>query len=944
MKSIQFVLTVLLLSLFFSCAPKQAQITKAKPDYSEWALPVDSLVHKGVLKNGLTYYIRHNAKPEKRVELRLVVKAGSVLETDDQQGLAHLCEHMAFNGSKHFHKQELVSFLESIGMRFGADLNAYTSFDETVYMLQIPTDDEDVLDKGFYVLEDWAAHVTYDDEEIDKERGVVIEEWRLGRGAGQRMLDKQLPVILKGSRYAHRLPIGQKAVLDTFKHETLRRFYKTWYHPALMAVVAVGDLDVDKMEALIRRHFEPLTNPSPMPVRKTYSVPGHKETLYAIATDPEATSTTLSMYNVYPLEKEITNGDYRKGIVKRLFAGILNQRYQELSQREDPPFIYAYAGAGQFVGPTETYTINTMARPGQLDRAAEAMLTEARRVAEFGFTKSELMRQKQSMLRSMQKAFLERDKNESRSYADEYKRNFLNDEPIPGIGYEYEMYKRFLPGITLEEVNQLAEKWIQPHNRVFVVSAPEKEGQPAPTKDELIAVQQKVARTRLTPYQDDALDQPLLSREPAAGKVVAEKTIDTLHVTEWTLQNGVKVVLKPTDFKNDEIRFTAFSPGGYSLVADEDLFAAKTASGIIGSSGFGPFNAMQLQKKLAGKMAHVGTFIGELSEGMSGSASPQDLETMFRLIYLEFTSPREDSSAYRSYLTKIKSYLENKDRSPEAAYQDSVTATFTQHHPRYRPLSLKTLNQLDMKKSFRVYRDRFADAGDFTFVFVGNFTKEQMRPLVETYLGGLPAQGRKEHWADKTFNYPKTKKVNIFHKGLEPKSLNNFIFPGIYHWSDETVAELNTFVGVLRIKLREYLRESKSGTYGVGVSVRANHFPRERYSINISFGCDPQRVEELTRAMFSQIDSIRQFGVDESYLQKVKNMSAREFETSLKKNNFWLSALKQVYWNGQDPASILKRNERIQALTMKDIIRTANTYLDPDVYVRVVLLPERGSK
>ncbi len=944
MKSIQIIFSAVVLLLLFSCSPKQAQVTQAKPNYSEWTLPVDSLVHKGTLSNGLTFYIRHNAKPEGRVELRLVVKAGSVLETDDQQGLAHLCEHMAFNGSEHFHKQELVSFLESIGMRFGADLNAYTSFDETVYMLQIPTDDEEVLDKGFYVLEDWAAHVTYDDEEIDKERGVVIEEWRLGRGAQQRMLDKQLPIILKGSRYAKRLPIGQKAVLDTFKHETLRRFYKTWYHPSLMAVVAVGDLDVDKMEALIRRHFEPLTNPSPLPVRKTFDVPGHKETLYAIATDPEATSTTISMYNVYPLEKEVTDGDYRKGIVKRLFAGILNQRYQELSQKQDPPYIYAYAGAGQFVGPTETYTINTMARPGQLDRALEAMLTEARRVAEFGFTKSELKRQKQAMLRSMQKAFAERDKNESRSYADEYKRNFLNDEPIPGIGYEYEMYKRFLPGITLEEVNQLAEKWIQPHNRVFVVSAPQKEGQPVPTKEELIAVQQKVTQAQLTPYRDDAIDQPLLSKEPTAGKIVAENTIDTLHVTEWTLQNGVKVVLKPTDFKNDEIRFTAFSPGGYSLVPDEDLFAAKTASGIIGNSGFGAFSSVQLQKKLAGKMAHVGTFIGELSEGMSGSASPQDLETMFRLIYLEFTSPREDSSAYLSYLTKLRSYLENKDRSPEAAYQDSVTATFTQHHPRYQPLSLNTMNQLDMKKSFRVYRDRFADADDFTFVFVGNFTKEQLRPLVEKYLGGLPTQGRKESWANNTFTYPTTKTVNIFHKGVEPKSLNNFIFPGSYDWSDKTVTDLNTFVGVLRIKLREYLRESKSGTYGVGVSVRANHFPKERYSISISFGCDPQRVEELTQAMFAQIDSIRQFGVDESYLQKVKNMSAREFETSLKQNNFWLSALKQAYWNGQNPESILKRNELVQAQTMKDVIRTANTYLNPDVYVRVVLLPEQGKK
>ncbi len=927
--------------LLLSCAGNKPQPAKVAPDLKTMDMPVDTLVHKGTLANGLTYYLRHNAKPAKRVELRLVVNAGSILENDLQQGLAHLCEHMAFNGSKHFHKQALVNYLESIGMRFGADLNAYTSFDETVYKLQIPTDDEEILKKGFWVLQDWAQNVTYDDEEIDKERGVVIEEWRLGRGAQMRMLDKQLPIMFKGSKYAHRLPIGQKAVLDTFKHETLRSFYKTWYHPALMAVVVTGDLDIPKMEALVHENFDALTNPQPLPVRKTFDVPDHKETLYAIASDPEAQYSVVSLNNGYPAEDESTIKAYREGIVERLFTGMFNSRLQELGQSEDPPFLYGYGYKGGFIRPFKSYSLTAVVKPGGISRGLEAIMTEARRIEQFGFTGSELMREKMSALRSMKKSFLERDKQESGRYADEYIRNFLTKESIPGISFEYEMYQKFLPGITLKEVDALADKWVKPHNRVVIVSVPEKEGLAVPTEAGLKQVLVDAQKTKISAYKDNALDQPLLAVKPKAGKVVKENHIKDLDLTEWTLSNGVKVVLKPTDFKNDEIVMSSFSPGGASQASTEDLTAAQMAASIVAQSGFGPFNQMQLQKQLAGKVVRVNMGIGELTEAFYGSTTPQDLKTMLQLLYLEFTAPREDSTAYNAYLGQMNAFLQNKGASPESIYQDSVLVTFTGHHPRYKPLTMETLKEMDLQKSLAFYKDRYADAGDFTFFFAGNFDLKTIRPLIETYLGGLPSTGRKETWKDVTFDYPAQKVENIFHKGIEPKSQNTIIFSGNIPWSEDNIVLLNALTNVLNIKLRERLREDKSGTYGVGVRASVSHFPRQRYKITISFGCDPKRVDELTSEMFSQIDSLQQFGLDNSYLDKVKNISQREFEKNVKRNNFWLSKMKYVYFNQIDPENILKRNERVHKLTMKEIQDAAKKYFNKDKYVRVVVLPEK---
>ncbi|HGY54896.1 MAG TPA: insulinase family protein [Caldithrix abyssi] len=910
-------------------------------------LPVDPSIITGTLDNGIRYYIRKNSRPENRAELRLVVNAGSILEDDDQQGVAHFVEHMCFNGSEHFHKQELVNFLESIGMRFGPDINAYTSFDETVYMLQVPTDSSALLEKGFLVLEDWAHGVSFEDEEIDKERGVVIEEWRLGRGADMRMLNKQLPIIFKNSRYAERLPIGKVEILENFSHDVPRRFYHDWYRPDLMAVIAVGDFDIKYVKGLITKHFARMANPQKERERKLYPVPGHKETLYAIASDPEATRSTVSLYYKLPVETDSTVKQYRKQIVESLFHGMLNQRFYELSQKKDPPFIYGYSFKTRMVRTSSMYGLTAMVKDNGILPGLEALLTEAKRVQQYGFTPAELERVKKSVLRNMKKAYEERNKTESRRYASEYIRNFLQDEPIPGIEYEYALYKQFLPGIHLEEVNRLGKEWITDSNRVFVVNSPEKEGVTVPTPQDLQQVMDKVQAAEVTAYVDDAVNKPLIEHPPAAGKIVEEKKDEQLGTTEWLLSNGARVLIKTTDFKNDEVLFSATSPGGYSHVADADLVAAKTAASVVAEGGLGAFSRIQLQKLLSGKIARVRPYISRYSEGFSGIASPDDLDLLFQQVYLYFTAPRKDPDAFASYKSKMEGFYQNKSLNPEAAFRDTLEVVMTSHHPRFKPFDLEMIQQMNLDKSFSIFKDRFADAGEFLFLFVGNVTAEQLKPLAETYLASLPATGRNESWANDIYPLPKGKIDKKVVKGVEPKSLVTIKYFGPFEWNLKNRAIVGTMADMLRIKLRERLREDKSGTYFVRSNSSFPHYPEERYVITISFGCSPDRVDELTREVYSQIDSLQKFANSEkyqSYLQKVREIGLRSFETNQKENRWWLNQLEFYYFHHLNPQKILQIPDRYKARNLQEIQKAANTYFNEDRYVRVYLVPEQVKK
>ena len=910
----------------------------------EEKLPVDPTIITGTLDNGMRYYIKKNARPENRAELRLVINAGSILEDDDQQGIAHFVEHMCFNGSEHFHKQELVNFLESIGMRFGPDINAYTSFDETVYMLQVPTDSVELLDKGFLVLKDWAHGVSFEDEEIDKERGVVIEEWRLGRGADTRMMYKQLPIIFKNSRYAERLPIGKIDILENFDHSVPRRFYRDWYRPDLMAVIAVGDFDVNHIKDLIAKHFAPIPAPQKGRERKYYPVPGHDETLFAIASDPEATRSSISLYYKIPVRIDTTVASYRRQIVEGLFHAMLNQRFHELAQQEDPPFIYGYSFKSRMVRTSDIYGLSAAVKDNGALRGLETLLTEAKRVQQYGFTPTELERAKKSVLRNMKKAYQERDKTESRQFATEYIRHFLQKEPVPGIEYEYELYKQFVPHITLEEVNTLVNKWITDNNRVFVVNSPEKEGVVVPTAQDIQQVESKVEAVAVTAYVDDVLAIPLIENPPTAGKIIEEKRDDKLGTTELLLSNGARVLIKTTDFKNDEVLFSATSPGGFSHVADADLIPAKTAASVVAEGGLGQFSVVQLHKLLAGKIARVRPYISRYSEGFSGLASPDDIELLFQQVYLFFTSPRKDAAAFASVKSKMEGYYQNKSLNPESAFYDSLEVIMTSHHPRFRPFNLSTVQQMNLDKSFAIFKDRFADAGDFLFLFVGNITPEQIKPLAETYLASLPATNRNESWADDIYPLPAGVIEKKVVKGMEPKSLVTLKYFGDFEWNLKNRSIVNAMTEMMRIKLRERLREDKSGSYFVRVNSNFLHYPEERYVITISFGCSPQRVNELTNEVYRQIDSLQQFAASDkyqTYLQKVREIGLRSFETKRQENRWWINELEFYYFHHLDAQKILKTPDRYKALNLEGIQQAAGKYFNKNRYVRVYLVPEK---
>ena len=931
----RFILTLILPLLTLPLAQLQGQLQPSPDD----PLPLDPQVRTGTLENGLTYFIRENQRPENRAELRLAVNAGSVLETEGQRGLAHLLEHMAFNGTANFQEQELVEYLESIGMNFGPEINAYTSFDETVYMLQVPTDDPEIMGTAFQILEDWAHQVSLEGEEIDKERGVVIEEWRLGRGASARMLDQQFPVLFSGSRYAQRLPIGEVEVLESFPHQEIRSFYREWYRPDLMAVVAVGDFDAQEVEAAIQEHFSRIPAPENPTPRPYYDVPDHTETLFAIASDPEATNSQVAILYKQEVDDENTLAGYRELLAERLVTAMLNARLFELTQQEDPPFAAAGTGQGRFVRTSEFFQLGALVPDGGIQRGMEALLREAERVARHGFVASELEREKANLLRGLEQAYTDRENQPSGGYAAEYVNHFLQGDPIPGIEFEYQAAQALFPTITAEDVNRIARSWLSDENRVVMVNAPEKEGVAVPTETELAPVFQEVLAAEVEPYEDSTPVEPLLAETPAPGSVVAEDGIPEMEITEWTLSNGVRVIMKPTDFKEDEIVIQAFSPGGYSLSTVEEHMSASNASQLVAMGGVGSFSMVDLQRKLAGKAVQVSPSIGELSEGFSGSASPKDLETLFQMIHLYFTAPRKDETAFQAFRSQVEAFLTNRSNSPQAAFQDTLLVTLTQHHPRARPTTMDTFQEMDLDEAFAFYRERFADASDFTFVLVGAFQPHEIRPLVETYLGSLPDLDREESWRDLDMDPPTGVVEREVRKGVEPQSMTQIVFTGPFEYTPENRVGMRVLRHVLDTRLREVVREAMSGTYGVNVGSNYERDPEPSYSIQIGFGSDPGRVDELVAAIFAEIRNLKENGPHAEDVQAAREQERRTKETNLQENAWWAAQLRFAYQQGSDPRLLLD-SSFLEGVTPETVRRDANLWLNLENYVRVTLYPE----
>ena len=928
-----------LAAILFIALPASAQT----PSLSD-RLPIDTLVVRGRLSNGVQYLIRRNALPEKRAELRLAVNAGSILEDDAQRGVAHFVEHMAFNGTRRFPKADIVNFLERVGMRFGADLNAYTSFDETVYMLQIPTDTARLVATALDIMEDWAHDITFDAKELQKERGVVIEEWRSGLSAETRVQNKQFPVMLKGSKYAVRLPIGTKENLERFPAALAKKFYKDWYRPELMTVIAVGDFDVKEMESAIRDRFSKIpASVSPRP--RTYSnVPEHRETLVSIETDKEYPSSSVSLMWLKPRDSTRTIADMRRQFVESLYDGMVNARFGELAQQPDAPFAYAGSGRGEFVRTRDSYQLEAAVKESGFERAAEALLAESERIARFGFAQTELDRLRTNYLRSLDQAYTERAKTNSSAFADQYVNAALAGAPIVGIENRLRLAQFLLPTITLAEVNALARSSFTDANRVVLVAAPRTPEVKVPTAKAMLAVFEKAKSSKLVAYVDSASDAPLVPQPPTPGRVTSERTLPGTDILEWKLSNGARMLLKPTDFKADEVQFAAQSAGGASLVADKDVVHADLSSVVMSVSGIGSFNQVALGKKLTGKRVGLGATVGETNQSLRGSASARDIETLFQLAWLRMTQPRVDSSAFLAFKNQMKAVMANQRNTPQAVFEDTISVTMAQHHPRLHLIAPELLDSVDIARSLAIYRERFADASGFTFFLVGSFTPDSVRPLVERYLASLPSLNRNEKARDVGIRPPTGVVERTVRRGVEAKAQTQLVFTGSCEYSYENRIVMDALRDLLDIRLREALREDKGGTYGVNVGGSCRNIPTQRYEFTVSFGSAPERADELVREVFAVIDSVKAGVVSDSNLVKVKEMPIRSHETSLKQNGSWIAAMADADEDGRDHRDFTRLPEIVNSVTKEKLRDAARLYLRKDQYARFTLLPEAKSK
>jgi zinc protease len=926
------------LSLFFLILSLGAA---AQSDLSQ-VIPLDPTVRSGTLPNGIRYYIRKNSRPEKRAEFRLAVNAGSTAEDDNQQGLAHVVEHMAFNGTKNFKKSEIVDYLESVGTKFGAHLNAYTSFDETVYMLQLPTDKEDIVNKGLMILEDWAHNLSFDSAEVEKERGVVVEEWRLGQGADERMRRTYWPVLFRDSRYQDRLPIGKKEIIEGCRQSVLRDFYYDWYRPDLMAVIAVGDFDPDTMEMKIKQRFSGIPVKDNARPLKVWPVPDNDALAISRVTDKEARMAEIQLIYKQPVAEVATVGDYRTSIARNLFSGMLSARLSELQRKSNPPFVYAGSYYTDLVRNKDAYMAFAYAKEDGIERALQSLVAENERVRRFGFTSTELDRIKADLMSEMEKSFNERDKTESRDFAREYVSNFLTKEPAPGISFEYDIYKAFLSSITLEEVNAFAAKWITDgSNCVVLITAPDKPTLKMPEESTVRSIMGGMKQLTLDPYVDEVLKQPLLDVSALRpGKVVSTSGYEVGNITKWQLSNGINVWLKPTDFKN-EILLNAFSWGGTSMFSDSDYISAAYVDDVIRASGLGDFDATALEKALSGKVVDGSAGISELQHGFNGRCAPKDAETMFQLLYKTFTQPRRDTAAFRSMMTNVEASVRNRLADPGSVFMDTVSHAMSGYNLRYRSFTADRLVEVDLDKVMRAYQRFYSNASDFTVVLIGNFKTEDMKPLVERYLASLPSNDLHNQWKDIGARAPKGRFERTVSRGTEPKSTVMLRFNQPFQYNRNNRNELMALTKLMNIRLREVLREEKSGVYGVSFNAIPRHYPLENLELVVYFSCSPDNIAMLTDAALAVIKEVKEKGCEEKNVVKIRETLIRERETSLKENDFWMSYIVSSCQNGENVSDMLVYNDWVNALKAEDLKVFASKYLVTDNYARFVLVPEK---
>ncbi|HTR49467.1 MAG TPA: insulinase family protein [Kofleriaceae bacterium] len=903
--------------------------------------PLDPDIKLGHLPNGMTYYVMKHEKPEQRASLWLAVNAGSVLEDDDQRGLAHFVEHMAFNGTKRFPKMDIVNYIEKVGMKFGADVNAYTSFDQTVYQLTVPTDDRATMMKGLDILRDWAGDVSFDPVEVDKERGVVLEEWRLGRGAFARINDKQWPVIFQGSKYAERLPIGKPEIIKTAARDTLYRFYKDWYRPDEMAVIAVGDFDPAAMEKEIQARFGDLVNPTKERQRTVVPVPHDHAPLVTVATDREMPFTGVAIYDKMDHRRELTKGDYRRFLVEQLYHSMLNSRFNELAEDPTAPFVSAFSTTTSFARTSDLFLRDAQAKEGHVAETLGLLYREINRVEKFGFLASELDRARRDVISRAENEAKEWAKTPDPEICDEVTRHFFEHEQMPGRNVELQYARELVPTITLDELNHLAHTWGGERGRVIALSGPATTKLPEDADVRKLAAD--AAAAPVDAWKDAGGDRALMTSKPAGGKVVSTSHDDATGSTVWTLSNGIKVVVKPTTFQNDEVQFDGWQLGGTSVLSDAEYDQIRFP-GLVTAMGVGDLDPIALKKVLAGKVVDVRVGYDELAETANGSARPADLETMFQLLYLRFTAPRKDERAFAAWKQEQAEWVKHKELWPEVRFFEQMGATESSNHHRRIPTTPAMLDKVELDKALAVYKSRFKDLGHFTFVFVGNIDLATLQPLVETYLGGLPSGAKAEHWKDIGVKYPTTTVKKDIVAGTEPKSYVSLTMTAPDKWSLDAQRDAKILQMVLRIRMREVLREDMGGVYHVNVNVNVRREPTQRRSLRVSFGCDPDNVEKLRKAVFDEVAKIQKDGVTDEYLDKVREQLRREHETDLKENSWWLDSLHDAYYFGDDFKASNDVDAIASRVTSKNVQAAAKHFFTAGTYVLGVMKPEQQPK
>lgn len=909
-------------------------------------LPIDPKVRYGVLDNGLTYYIRHNELPKDRADFYIAQKVGSILEEDSQAGLAHFLEHMAFNGTTNFPDKTMMNYLESIGVKFGENLNAYTGFDETVYMvLNVPTTRNSIIDSCLLVLHDWSGFITLDPKEIDKERGVIREEWRTRGNAQMRIWEQMFPQIYPNSKYANRLPIGSIDVINNFKPQEIRDYYNTWYRPDQQAIIVVGDVNVDKVEADIKKMFADIPKRTNEKERVYFPVPDNDEPIVAISKDKEATSTSINLFFKHdPLPDAIKSTaaglvvDYMKSVA----ATMMNERFDEMRQKANAPFLYAGASDGEyFVSKTkDAWSVFAACKETGIDQALTAITEETERMKRYGFTPSEYDRARINVLKMYETQYNEREKQKNNRYAQEYVTHFTSGGYIPGIETEYTLINQVAPKITVEDVNEFLKQIITNKNIVISLTAPEKEGVTLPTKADLLAVFNKAAQATIAPYVDTVSNEPLMSQLPKAGKVVSESKDAALDATIWTLSNGAKVIFKTTDFKKDEITMSAQGKGGVSIFPTSDIINTKVLTEVVSLGGLGKFSQVELTKMLAGKLLSVTPYAGAENQGINASTNPKDLETMMQLVYMTFTQPRMDQEAFDSYMERMKAQLLNAQMNPMVAMVDSINKVVFNNNPWKTRFTVEDLSKINYAHIMDMYKELFASVKDYNFIFVGNIDPATLKPLVEQYIASLPAaKAPLKPTQAAAVKVNKGEIKNVFNRAMQtPKATVLDFYSGSIPYTLENMMTLSFFDQILDILFTEKVREEQGGTYGVSCSAGISRYPMNQTIVQIYFDTDPEKYAQLNEIVKKEIKNMTVAGPRAEDFSKVKEFMLKKRKENLQENGFWMGVLSSKY--NQDFDSYTQYDALLNAMTPEKVKQLAKKLIDQNNQIDLIMLPE----